>query len=104
MLSKITFSKLTLCAVAALGTLTMTAVLPASAQVPPPGFGGRPYGFGGPHGERHPEIYHALRTLQQTERDLRHANDDFGGHKLKAAELCLQAENQLRLALRYDRG
>ena len=98
MLSKITPSKLMLCAaLAALGTMTLTAAPPASAQVPP-------FGFGRPHPERHPEIYRALRTLQQTESDLRHANNDFGGHKLRAADLCLQAENQLRLALRYDRG
>ncbi len=87
-----------LAVLAVLGASTVGLAAPASAQVPPPPFGGPV------RGERHPELRRALATLQRTEADLRRASRDFGGHRQKAADLCHAAQEQIQLALQYDRG
>jgi hypothetical protein len=88
-------------AVAGLGALTLTGTLPASAQAPYPG---PPMAGMRHHGERHPELIRALRNLRQTEFDLRHSAHDFGGHRLKAADLCHRAQQEILLALQSDRN
>lgn len=93
---------LALAALAVLGASTLSLASLTSAQVPPP-FPPASRTFR-PHQERHPEIARALGNLARTEADLRRAGNDFGGHKLRAAELCRQAQIQLRLALQYDRN
>ena len=92
--------KLTVAAAAlvGLGASTLSLAPAASAQARP--FPPVVRQFRG--GERHPEIMRALRNLQRTEFDLRHASSDFGGHKEKAADLCHAAQVQLQIALRYD--
>ena len=59
---------------------------------------------GAHRGERHPELRRALRTLERTETDLRRSARDFGGHRAKAADLCHQAQQEIQLALQYDKN
>ena len=87
----------TLAIAAGLGAAGFALPQSASAQVPPPP-------FGRPHQERHPELRRALASLARTESDLRHADRDFGGHRLKAADLCHQAQMEIRKAIQFDRS
>lgn len=89
-------------AFAGLGAVAFGTTLtqPAIAQgPPPPPFMGRPH-----RGERHPELRRALRTLERTETDLHRSARDFGGHRLKAAELCHQAQIEIQQAIQYDKN
>ena len=54
--------------------------------------------------ERHPELRRALATLVRTETELRKSARDFGGHREKAADLCHQAQGEIKLALQYDKS
>jgi hypothetical protein len=54
--------------------------------------------------ERHPEIRNAITALERAKADLKSANHDFGGHRVNAIAACDRAIEQLRLALKYDRG
>ncbi len=78
-------------ALAVLGASTAVFAPSASAQVPPPPAANGPRRGG----ERHPELRRALRSLERTEYDLRHAAHDFGGHRQKAADLCRQAQQEI---------
>lgn len=77
----------------------LSAIHPTAAQA-------RPLGINAgvrAHNERHPELARALRNLEQTEANLRNAAHDFGGHRAKAADLCHQAELEVKLAMQYDK-
>ena len=81
--------------------LGVAAPQPAAAQFP----GARPAYGQGRHpfrAENQPEINQAIQTLQSTSRDLKRANRDFGGHRVRAASLVDQAINELRQAKQYD--
>ncbi|MGH9327429.1 MAG: hypothetical protein ACRD2B_12200 [Terriglobia bacterium] len=53
--------------------------------------------------ERHPQIYSALRALQNARQHLQHGAHDFGGHRAQALRLTNQAIQECRQALRYDK-
>ena len=57
-----------------------------------------------PHGrvERHPEITHAIRALQNAKRFLQKADRDFGGHRTKAVQHVDEALTECQLALQND--
>ena len=88
-----------LAVIVGLSALTLGNPIPATAQgtTVPPIAGQR-------GGERHPELRRALRTLERTETDLRRSARDFGGHREKAADLCHQAQQEIQLALQYDKN
>lgn len=52
--------------------------------------------------ERHPEIDHAIKALQNAKKFLQKANRDFGGHRTKAVEAVDQALNECQQAIQYD--
>lgn len=52
--------------------------------------------------ERHPEINHAIRALQNAKKFLQKADRDFGGHRTKAVEDVDAALNECNQALQYD--
>ncbi len=82
----------------ALGIATQTPAAAQYAPAPPVyGQGRQPF-----RGEKHPEINRAIQTLQNTSRDLKRADRDFGGHRTRAASLVDQAVNELRQAKQYD--
>lgn len=51
--------------------------------------------------EPHPEIYAALRALQNARQHLQHGAHDFGGHRAQALQLTNQAIQECRQALQY---
>ena len=53
--------------------------------------------------ERHPEIRAAQRDLMSAKVHLQRAARDFGGHRAKAVALIGQAQEELKLALDFDR-
>jgi hypothetical protein len=100
MLAKTTIARLVggAAALLALGTLTLTPSAKADPPVVNPGGPMR----GGQ--ERHPEIRHALRALENAKDHLQNADHDFGGHRVDAINACNQAMEQLKICLRYDRN
>ncbi len=89
----------TFAAVAGLGAAGFAFSQPSPAQTPP-----APPTAPAPARERHPELRRALATLERTETQLRKSARDFGGHRSKAADLCHQAQGEVKLALQYDKG
>lgn len=81
--------------------LGFSAPTPAAAQYPQvrPGYGQNRRPF---RRENQPDINRAIDALQSTNRDLKRANRDFGGHRARAAVLVDQAINELRQAKQYD--
>lgn len=73
---------------------------PAQAQTPPAPPMTRPHRGG----ERHPELRRALASLERTETLLRRSARDFDGHRAKAADLCHQAQEEIKLALQADKN
>ena len=53
--------------------------------------------------ERHPHIHHALHELKEARKELKEANHDFGGHRVKAIEAIDVAIEQLEKALKHDK-
>jgi hypothetical protein len=53
--------------------------------------------------ERHPQIRAAQRDLSSAKYHLERAARDFGGHRAKAVALISKAQEELRLALDFDR-
>ncbi|HEV2113089.1 MAG TPA: hypothetical protein VGR50_03010 [Terriglobales bacterium] len=53
--------------------------------------------------ERHPEIRHAIKSLERTKIYLQNASHDFGGHREAALKACDEAIRQLNEALKYDK-
>ena len=53
--------------------------------------------------ERHPQIRAAQRDLSSAKYHLERAARDFGGHRAKAVRLISEAQEELRLALDFDR-
>jgi len=53
--------------------------------------------------ERHPQIRAAQRDLSSAKYHLERAARDFGGHRAKAVVLISKAQEELRLALDFDR-
>jgi len=53
--------------------------------------------------ERHPQIRAAQRDLSSAKYHLERAARDFGGHRAKAVVLINRAQEELRLALDFDR-
>jgi len=96
-----------------LGTsaLTLALLLPAAAQTPAPQGGatgqGMQMGKGqkmrGQRKERHPAIRRAIKALERAKDDLQSASHDFGGHREAALDAVNKAEEQLKLALNYDK-
>jgi hypothetical protein len=54
--------------------------------------------------ERHPQIRAAQRDLSSAKYHLERAARDFGGHRAKAVALISRAQEELRLALDFDRN
>ena len=52
--------------------------------------------------ERHPEINHAIKALQNAKKFLQKADRDFGGHRTKAVEAVDQALSECQQAIQYD--
>ncbi len=53
--------------------------------------------------ERHPEIRAAQRDLASAKYHLERAARDFGGHRAKAVVHISEAQEELRLALDFDK-
>ena len=53
--------------------------------------------------ERHPQIRAAQKDLASARYHLQRAARDFGGHRARAVALIVQAQEELRLALDFDR-
>ncbi len=75
----------------------------AAAQQPIPGVGGVVAPMRRGHGERHPEIRKAIRSLERARGALQNAAQDFGGHRADALAATDNAIRQLQLALQYDK-
>ena len=52
--------------------------------------------------ERHPELRHALRALENAKMALIKANRDFGGHRAKAQEATELAITETKAAIAFD--
>ena len=63
----------------------------------------QPESSGAGRGERHPNIFRAIRALEAAEGDLQNAAHDYCGHRVEALEAVHRALNQLRLALQCDK-
>jgi len=57
----------------------------------------------GEKNERHPEIRHAIRSLEKARDYMQNAAHDFGGHREAALKACDDAIKQLNEALKYDK-
>jgi hypothetical protein len=57
----------------------------------------------GEKNERHPEIRHAIKSLEKARDYMQHAAHDFGGHREAALRACDDAIAQLKQALQYDK-
>ena len=53
--------------------------------------------------ERHPEIRHAIKSLEKAKAYMQNAAHDFGGHREAALRACDDAIKQLNEALQYDK-
>ncbi|HZT32721.1 MAG TPA: hypothetical protein VFA33_22725 [Bryobacteraceae bacterium] len=53
--------------------------------------------------EPHPMIRAAQKSLLDAQESLKHADRDFGGHRVKAMEHIRMALDELRLAIAADR-
>ena len=53
--------------------------------------------------ERHPEIRHAMRALENAKKFLQKADRDFGGHRTNAVKDVDQALSECKQALAYDK-
>ncbi len=53
--------------------------------------------------EAHPHIHKAIAELEETKRELKEADHDFGGHRVAAIKQCDEALAQLRQCLKFDR-
>ncbi len=101
-----TSKKLTAAAAAliGLGTVAFSAACsqPASAQTPthPPI---HPPMATAKVKDTHPYLLKALSSLKQTELNLNLAARTYGGHRTKAAELCSRAEQEIQLALHFNK-
>jgi hypothetical protein len=69
-------------------------------QAPAP----RPAPGQGRGAERHPDIRHAMRALNNAKHFLQQGAHDFGGHRVKAEQLCDEAIAQCQAALRADKN
>ncbi len=49
---------------------------------------------------KHPHLHHALREMREARTELKEANHDFGGHKVKAMEALDAAIKQIDVALK----
>jgi hypothetical protein len=54
-------------------------------------------------GERHPSLRRAMDALEEAKQDLMRANHDFGGHRRATIDAIDRAEEQLRVAMQFDR-
>lgn len=104
--------KKTVISVLAVPALMLAMLLPASGQASSQSQGtstgqGMQMGKGqkmrGERTERHPAIRRAIRALENAKRDLQAASHDFGGHREAALDAVNKAEEQLKLALNYDK-
>jgi hypothetical protein len=53
--------------------------------------------------ERHPHIHAAIKELKDAKKDLKEADHDFGGHRVKAIEAIDHAIEQLEKCLKHDK-
>ena len=53
--------------------------------------------------ERMMHIHKAIAELEETKRELKEADHDFGGHRIAAIKQCDEALAQLRQCLKFDR-
>ena len=89
---------------ASMFTLALALSAPAFAQnAPAENMGKMGKSEKGERNERHPEIRHALKSLEKAKDYLQHAAHDFGGHREAALKACDDAIAQLKLALQYDK-
>ena len=59
--------------------------------------------YGGQKGELHPVIRAAIKDLERAKGSLqKRADNDFGGHRVKAIEAIDEALQQLKLALEFE--
>jgi len=54
--------------------------------------------------EKHPEIRHAMRALENAKAALQKADRDFGGHRTNAVKDVDAALDECRQALQFDKG
>jgi hypothetical protein len=53
--------------------------------------------------ERHPHMRAAIIELKEARRELKEADHDFGGHRVKALEAIDVAVEQMEKALKFDK-
>jgi hypothetical protein len=88
-------------------TATRTLLLAACLSVAGVGLwtstGGPPPANAQEKKERHPHIHAAIKELKEARRELKEADHDFGGHRVKAIEAIDHAIEQLEKALKHDK-
>jgi hypothetical protein len=59
--------------------------------------------YGGQQGEQHPVIRASIKDLERAKGGLqKRADNDFGGHRIKAIEAIDKALQELKLALEFE--
>jgi hypothetical protein len=88
-----------------LAVILVAAVFTWTAAPVPAVYGGqaRSPGAPGQKGEVHPVIRAAIKDLERAKGSLQNrADNDFGGHRVKAIEAIDEALQQLKLALEFE--
>jgi hypothetical protein len=88
-----------------LAVILVAAVFAWTAAPVPAVYGGqaRSPGAPGQKGEVHPIIRAAIKDLERAKGSLQNrADNDFGGHRVKATEAIDEALQQLKLALEFE--
>jgi hypothetical protein len=88
-----------------LAVILVAAVFAWTAAPVPDLYGGQasPPDAPGRQGERHPVIRAAIKDLERAKASLQNrADNDLGGHRVKAIEAIDEALQQLQLALKFE--
>jgi hypothetical protein len=85
--------------------IVVVAVFAWTAASMPAAYGGQASspGASGQRGEQHPVIRAAIKDLERAKGGLQNrADNDFGGHRIKAIEAIDKALQELNLALEFE--